>query len=85
MPPGTHSASPSSSRTATSHVYRADGSYRIGLTVYFAAEYRYDLDYWVPVIGIVPAPANQLQVVTGTAKTVLVGRECTVSAAGPGC
>ena len=72
-------------RTATSHIYRADGIYRIGLTVYFAAEYRYDLDYWVPVIGIVPAQANQLEVVTGTAKTVLVGRECTVSAAGPGC
>ena len=71
--------------TATSHVYRAPGSYRIGLTVYFAAEYRFDSNLWVPIAGTVPVPANELLAVTGTAKTVLVARECTVSPAGPGC
>ena len=71
--------------TATSHVYRVAGNYRIGLTVYFAAEYRFDSNLWVPIAGTVPVQANELLAVTGTAKTVLVERECTESLAGPGC
>lgn len=71
--------------TATSHVYRAAGTYIVDLTINFAAEYRYTGAEWIPIAGTVPVAANQLTVTVGSAKTVLVGQDCSASPAGPGC
>jgi len=71
--------------TPTSHVYTRPGSYDIDLTVYFAAEYQYAGGIWVPVIGTLAVPANQLHATAGDAKTVLVERDCSVPPRGPGC
>ncbi len=71
--------------TATSHVYRAPGTYVIDLTIDFAAEYRFGAGSWLDIPGVLPVPANRLIATAGSAKTVLVERECTVNPAGPGC
>ena len=64
---------------------RAAGRYRVGLVVGFSAEYRLGAGEWVPVDGVVLSPANSLDVVVGTASTVLVGQDCTANPHGPGC
>jgi len=71
--------------TATSHVYAAAGTYVIDLTIDFAVEYRFGAGAWVDIAGVLPVPANRLVATAGSAKTVLVERECTVHPAGPGC
>ncbi len=71
--------------TATSHVYRAPGTYVIDLTIDFAAEYRFGAGSWLDIPGVLPVPANRLIATAGSAKTVLVERECTINPAGPGC
>lgn len=71
--------------TATSHVYRAPGTYVIDLTIDFAAEYRFGAGSWLDIPGVLPVPANRLVATAGSAKTVLVERECTINPAGPGC
>ncbi|MCU1440153.1 MAG: uncharacterized protein JWP85_1150 [Rhodoglobus sp.] len=71
--------------TQTSHIYRAAGTYYIDLTIDLRAEYRYAGSTWVPIAGILPVPANRLVATAGSAKTVLVERECTVNLSGPGC
>lgn len=71
--------------TATSHVYRAPGTYYIDLTIDFAAEYRIPGLGWTPIAGTLAVPANRLVATAGDAKTVLVERECTVNPSGPGC
>jgi len=72
-------------RTPTSHVYRASGTYLIDFTISFRAEYRFDGQAWTDIPGSIAVPANRLTASAGTAKTVLVDRECTVSPRGPGC
>lgn len=71
--------------TPTSHIYRAAGSYTIRLSVSYRAEYRIDGGTFVPIVGTITLPANELYITAGGAKTVLVDRDCTVAPAGPGC
>jgi len=71
--------------TATSHVYRVPGTYSIDLSIEFGAEYSYSTGEWAPVEGTITVPANQLRITAGSAKTVLVGRDCTQNPSGPGC
>jgi hypothetical protein len=71
--------------TPTSHIYRATGSYTITLTIDFGAEYSYDGDDWVAVAGVLSVPTNPLATTVGTAKTVLVAKDCLADPSGPGC
>lgn len=71
--------------TATSHIYRAAGTYYIQLTIDYSAEYQFAGTAWIGIAGILPVPANELVATAGSAKTVLVERACTVNPAGPGC
>jgi hypothetical protein len=71
--------------TATSHAYAAAGTYFIDLTIDFSAAYRFGNGPWIDIAGVLPVPANRLVATAGSAKTVLVERECTVHPAGPGC
>lgn len=72
-------------RTPTSHVYDAPGDYTARLLVDYTAEYRYDGSAWTPIPGALSLPAEELQLVVGTAQTVLVGDDCLADPAGPGC
>ncbi|MEO7290458.1 MAG: hypothetical protein ABIW81_04095, partial [Terrimesophilobacter sp.] len=48
-------------RTATSHAYRAAGTYVIDLSIGFVPEYRYASDTdWIPIAGYVWSSANRL-------------------------
>ena len=71
--------------TPTSHSYRAPGTYVIDLTINFRAEYRFAGQAWTNIPGSIAVPANRLTASAGTAKTVLVDRECTRNPRGPGC
>jgi hypothetical protein len=71
--------------TSTSHVYRAAGTYYIDLDIDYSAEYRFAGGSWTPISGSITVPANRLVAVAGSAKTVLVERDCTANSAGPGC
>jgi hypothetical protein len=71
-------------RTATSHVYRAEGEYVIHLSIDFRAEYRFGAGF-VPIAGTINLPANDLRVTVTGAKTVLVDHDCVANPAGPGC
>ena len=73
------------SATGTSHVYAVRGTYRVELVVVLTAEYRVGGGAWIPVAGSLAVPAAPLDLVVGTADTVLVGRDCSVRPAGPGC
>lgn len=72
-------------RTPNSHVYAANGDYLIHLNVDHIAEYRYAGSPWHPIPGILRLPANELRITAGGAQTVLVGDDCLVNPAGPGC
>jgi hypothetical protein len=76
---------PEFSKTATSHVYRAAGTYMIELRVGFSAEYRFAGSSWRAISGTLFVPANRLTAVASEATTVLVERECTRNPSGPGC
>jgi hypothetical protein len=71
--------------TPTSHVYTADGTYFIDLSITFRAEYKYAAGGWLPVIGTLTLPANRLEATAGDAKTVLVNHDCNQNPNGPGC
>jgi hypothetical protein len=71
--------------TATSHVYRAPGTYYIDLTIDFSPEYRIAGGPWIDIPGVIPVPANRLVATAGGAKTVLVDRDCRRDPSGPGC
>jgi hypothetical protein len=71
--------------TVTSHVYRKAGTYYIDLGIEFGAEYEYATGAWIPVDGTITIPANRLKATAGSAKTVLVNRDCTQNPSGPGC
>lgn len=72
--------------TATSHVYTAEGTYVIDLTVLYTAEYRWAGGAWTPIAGHVELPANRLVAqATSDAVTVLVDRDCGRAPVGPGC
>ncbi len=69
-------------RTATSHPYADVGTYRIRLTVWFSAEFRFGEQDWRPLDGLVAARANDLTLVVLSADTVLVDRPCGVDVVG---
>ena len=71
--------------TPTSHVYDAAGTYFIDLTIGYRAEYTFNGSTWATISGTLWLPANRLVATVGSAKTVLVERDCTVNPAGPGC
>jgi hypothetical protein len=71
--------------TATSHVYERAGTYYIDLTIGYRAEYNFDGSGWRTIAGTLWLPANRLVATVGSAETVLVERDCTLSPVGPGC
>ena len=71
--------------TPTSHVYERAGSYTIRLSISFRAEYRIAGGPFVPIVGTITLPANELHITASGAKTVLVDRDCTIAPRGPGC
>ena len=71
--------------TPTSHVYATYGTYVIDLDVDYTAEYRYAGGPWIPIAGTLTIPANRLQITVGSAKTVLMNRDCVANPGGPGC
>jgi hypothetical protein len=71
--------------TPTSHIYAADGTYFIDLSITFRAEYKYSTGNWTPVVGTITLPANRLEATAGDAKTVLVNHDCAQNPSGPGC
>jgi hypothetical protein len=71
--------------TPTSHIYTAEGTYFIDLSITFRAEYKYATGNWTPVVGTITLPANRLEASAGDAKTVLVNHDCTQNPSGPGC
>jgi len=72
-------------QTPTSHAFRTAGTYTVELTIDYAAEYRFGATPWTPIAGTLSLAANPITLTAGDAKTVLVGRDCTVNPAGPGC
>jgi hypothetical protein len=71
--------------TPTSHVYLRAGSYTIQLNITFSAQYRYAGGSWTDVIGTIDLSANPLTITAGSARTVLVNRDCVQGPSGPGC
>ncbi len=72
-------------QTATSHVYRAPGRYVVRLDIRFVAVFEWAGEGWRSVRGTIDAAADPLTIAVGTAKTVLVGRDCIADPSGPGC
>ncbi|GAB3617927.1 hypothetical protein GCM10027416_24840 [Okibacterium endophyticum] len=71
--------------TQTSHVYAASGSYTISATVSYSVDFSIAGLPWRSVSGSLDGPASVAAAVAGTAKSVLVDRECTRNPEGPGC
>ena len=71
--------------TPTSHVYQLAGTYYIDLTIGYRAEYSFNGSTYAPIMGTLWLPANRLVATVGSAKTVLVERDCVVNPTGPGC
>lgn len=71
--------------TATSHVYTQPGTYYIDLAIGYRAEYSFNGLPWATITGTLWLPANRLVATVGTAKTVLVERDCSENPTGPGC
>jgi PKD repeat protein len=71
--------------TATSHAYAEPVSATIRLTIGFGAEYRISAGGWTPIDGILDVAAPPLAITARDAATVLVGADCGVNPAGPGC
>ena len=78
---GLHDFDPS----PTSHVYAAEGDFVIRLSIDFRAEYRFGSAGFVPIVGTITLPANELRVTVTGAKTVLVEHDCNANPGGPGC
>ncbi|TFD77675.1 hypothetical protein [Cryobacterium fucosi] len=76
---------PEFSDTPTSHTFTETGGRSITLSVVYSAEYRFAGRDWRAVRGTLAVPTTPLSAVVAEARTVLVNRECTVGAAGPGC
>jgi len=71
--------------TGTSHMFDHAGTFEIQLTIFYAAEYQFDGNGWIPIAGVLPVPSNAIEARAVTAKTVLVAEDCTDNPTGPGC
>lgn len=74
-------------RTATSHVFRAAGSFTIDASIDFRAEYQFGAGggAWIPIDGTVTIPAARLTATAQPATTVLVTGDCAQKPGAPGC
>ncbi|HEY9308597.1 MAG TPA: hypothetical protein VIP82_12430 [Microbacterium sp.] len=70
--------------TATSHAYRARGTYGVSVTVEYAASVDFGTG-WRPVPGVVRAEAGGYDVRVVEVRTALVDRTCAEDPTGPGC
>ncbi|MGY4859941.1 PKD domain-containing protein [Cryobacterium sp. AP23] len=73
------------SATSTSHVYENTGTLTIGLSVSYAAAYRFDGGEWRAVEGVLTVPAAPMTAIADRAGTVLVAEACAANPAGVGC
>lgn len=64
------------SPTATSHVYRQEGSFTTTVVVRYGAEYRIAGGAWIPVSGEVSSAATAVVTTVQSADTVLAARDC---------
>ncbi|WP_162784067.1 hypothetical protein [Aurantimicrobium sp. MWH-Uga1] len=64
------------SPTATSHIYRQEGSFTTTVVVRYGAEYRIGGGAWIPVSGEVSSAATALVTTVQSADTVLAARDC---------
>jgi hypothetical protein len=71
--------------TATSHSYRARGTYAVSVTVEYAASVDFGDGSWRTVPGVVRAQAGGYDVRVVEVRTALVERTCAEDPAGPGC
>ncbi len=76
---------PEFSDTPTSHVFEQTGTLVIGLTVSYAAEFRFAGGAWRPVVGLVEVPSDPISALADLAGTVLVAKNCSANPRGPGC
>jgi len=72
-------------RTPTSHVFERAGTFTITLEIDYSVDYQFNGSGWVPIAGILTVDSNQLVATAGSAKTVLVDRDCGQNPHGPGC
>ncbi|WP_349427707.1 hypothetical protein [Microbacterium sp. LWS13-1.2] len=70
--------------TATSHAYRARGTYAVSVTVEYAASVDFGTG-WRQVPGVVRAEAGGYGVRVVEVRTALVDRTCAEDPTGPGC
>jgi hypothetical protein len=71
--------------TPTSHVFAQPGSYTVTAAVEYSAQYQFDGNTWMPVVGTVRTPTNTVEVVAARTSTVLVSDTCLAAPKGPGC
>ncbi|MGU3644061.1 hypothetical protein ACLBXX_03785 [Microbacterium sp. C23T] len=71
--------------TATSHAYRARGTYPVSVTVEFEASVDFGSGTWRTVPGVVRAEAAGYGVRVVEVRTALVDRTCVEDPTGPGC
>ncbi len=71
--------------TSTSHAYRARGTYRVSVTVEYAASVDFGSGSWRSVPGVVRAQGAGYDVRVVEVRTALVERSCAEDPAGPGC
>ena len=71
--------------TATSHAYRARGTYPVSVTVEYEASVDFGSGTWRTVPGVVRAEATGYGVRVVEVRTALVDRTCVEDPTGPGC
>ncbi|MDT0184161.1 hypothetical protein Q9S36_28605 [Microbacterium sp. ARD31] len=71
--------------TETSHVYRARGTYDVGVTVQYAAAVDFGDGRWRDVPGFVTATTGGYGVRVVEVRTALVDETCAEDPGGPGC
>lgn len=76
---------PQFSPTATSHVYRARGTFPVSVTVRYAASVDFGNGVWRTVPGFVEATTGGYDVRVVEVRTALVDETCVENPAGPGC
>lgn len=64
------------SPTATSHIYRQEGSFTTTVVVRYGVEYRIGGGAWIPVSGEVSSAATAVVTSVQSADTVLAARDC---------